>query len=119
MELFPRSQKYHADGKPVEGAYFFGNYDDNPLPPFSAAQATFYKDYEGEKPHYHTISEKMYLTLKGLGILVVDGKEVEMKPEQMIHVRPNEVHYVKEVLEEPLEFVVVASKKVNDKVVLE
>ena len=59
---------------------FAGNFNDNPLPPFSVSQATFYKDYAGEKAHYHTISEKMYLVLRGLGILVVDGKEIEMKP---------------------------------------
>ena len=109
MNIFPRKSKK------TPGAYYFGEFNDKPPAPFSISHATFGKDYFGEEPHYHERNQKVYMTLKGKGILNVNGKDVEMRPDIMIHVEPLEVHYVKSVIKAPFEFVVVLSSKDNDK----
>jgi len=49
----------------------------------------------------------------------LDGKQIRMTPEQMIHIEPNEVHYVESVTRAPLKFIVVLSVKTDDKVVVD
>jgi mannose-6-phosphate isomerase-like protein (cupin superfamily) len=49
---------------------------------------------------------------------VVNGKNVELTPENMVHIEPNDIHYVEKVLEAPLQIVVVTGSKINDKVTL-
>ncbi len=112
MHIFPRKLKQ------VPGSYYFGEFDDVPLAPFSISLATLDESYAGESKHYHTKNQKVYLTLEGEGILNVDGKEVAMRPEELIHVESNEVHFVEKVLKGPLKFVVILSAKENDKVTL-
>ena len=113
MNIFPRKSKTATD------AYYFGEFGEVPLAPFSISTATFDESYEGEPKHYHTKNQKVFLTLEGEGILNVNGKQIVMKPEELIHVEPNEVHFVEKVLKGPLKLVVVLSAKENDKVVLE
>lgn len=113
MNLFPRKAKN------TPGAFYFGEYDAVPLAPFSISLATFDDSFAGEKKHYHTQNQKVFVTLEGEGILNVDGKDVVLQPEMMIHVEPNEVHFVSRVTKAPLKFMVITSAKVDDKVVIE
>ncbi len=112
MNIFPRKSKN------AQGAYYFGEFDDKPLAPFSISVATFDKDFTGEQKHYHTTNQKVYIAVMGKGLLNVNGKEIELAPEQMIHVEPNEVHYVSAVMKAPLQIVVVLESKINDKVIV-
>jgi quercetin dioxygenase-like cupin family protein len=113
MHTFPRKEKS------TPGAYYFGDFDDVPLAPFSISQASFDRDtYQPEKRHYHTTHQKAFLTLEGEGVLNVDGREVIMNPDVLIHVEPGEVHFVQEVRTRLLKFIVILAKKENDKVVL-
>lgn len=112
MNVFPRKSKQ------TPGAYYFGEFNDNPLAPFSISIASFDETYQSEKPHYHTQSQKAYVIMEGKGILNVNGKQVVMTPEQMIHIEPNETHYVESVTKAPLKFIVILSAKIDDKVVL-
>ncbi len=113
MNVFPRKSKQTPD------AYYFGEFNDNPLAPFSISIASFDENYQSEKPHYHTKNQKAYVTLEGEGILNVNGKQIVMKPEQMIHIEPNETHYIESVITAPLKFIVILSAKIDDKVVLQ
>jgi len=110
MNTFPRKSKS------TSGAYYFGEFDDEPLAPFSISVATFDSSYEQEKPHYHKQNQKVYLILEGEGILNIDGEQVKMTPEYMIHIEPDEVHFVESVTNAPLKFVVILSSKTDDKV---
>ena len=113
MNIFPRKQKT------ASGAYYFGEFEDTPLAPFSISFATLDERYAGEKPHYHTKNQKAYVVIEGEGILTIDGKQVILSPEHMIHIEPNEVHSVEAVNKAPLQFIVILSSKTNDKVVVE
>jgi mannose-6-phosphate isomerase-like protein (cupin superfamily) len=113
MQTFPRKPK------PTPGAYYFGEFDEAPRPPFSISVATFDNSFTGESIHYHSKVQKIYLTLRGKGLLEVDGKTVELRPEQLVHVEPNEKHRLLKVLEAPFEFVAITSEKINDKVIVE
>lgn len=114
MNIFPRKEKQ------TPGAYYFGEFSDNPLAPFSITVATFDESYSGsDRKHYHTQNQKAYVTIQGKGLINVDGQSVEMSPEQMIHIEPNEVHYIEKVLEAPFQFIVILSSKTNDKIVVE
>ena len=110
MNIFPRKPKQ------TSGAFYFGEFDDIPLAPFSISLATLDESYEPEKPHYHTQNQKAYVTLEGEGIINVNGKEVSMTPETMIHIEPNEIHFVEKVTKAPLRFIVILSAKTDDKV---
>jgi len=114
MQIFPRHPKEH---KP--GAFYYGEFTDQPLAPFSISVASFSKDYGPEKPHYHTKNQKVYLTLEGEGILNVNGQPVIMKPEEMIHLEPNDIHFVEKVTRAPIKYIVILSSKTNDKVVID
>ena len=111
MNLFPRKAKN------TPGAFYFGEYDDVPLAPFSISLATFDASFAGEKKHYHSENQKVFVTLEGEGILNVDGKDVVLQPEMMVQVEPNEVHCVSKVTKAPLKFIVITSAKVDDKVI--
>lgn len=119
MHLFPREQKYDSQTQqPIPDAYFFGHFDANPRPPFSVSFASFDEHFKGEKRHYHSTSEKVYVIIQGKGVLEVDGQQVDMTPEHMIHIQPGEIHCVKSVVQSPLQFLAVTSQKIDDKVVL-
>lgn len=113
MNTFPRRAKN------TPGAYYFGDFDQVPLAPFSISLATFDEAYAGEKPHYHTQNQKAFLTLEGEGVLNVNGVDVVMHPEELIHVEPKDIHFVSRVTKSPLKFIVIASSKINDKVIVE
>lgn len=114
MHLFPRK------AKATPGAFYFGEFDDVPLAPFSISLATITKaDYVSEKKHYHTKHQKVYVTLAGSGVLNVAGEDVVMQAEEMIQVEPNELHFVKSVATDALSFIVILGAKENDKVVID
>ncbi len=46
------------------------------------------------KAHYHNIMEEDFYILEGEVDIVVDGVAHHMKPGQLIHIEPSEVHYV-------------------------
>ena len=98
--------------------FYFGEFDDRPLAPFSISMATFTKEYQSEKPHYHTQHQKAFVVIEGEGILNVDGKQISLTPDQMIHVEPKEVHFIESVTKAPLKFIVILSAKDNDKVIV-
>ncbi len=111
MRLFPRKSKQ------TPGAFYFGEFDDKPLAPFSISLAEFGADFSGEPVHYHAKNQKVFVTLEGEGVLEVNGQEVPMTPENMIHIEPGERHRIVRVTKAPLKFIVVLSAKENDKVV--
>ncbi len=113
MNIFPRKPKT------TPGAYYFGEFNESPLAPFSISLATMDESFAGEKRHYHTENQKAFLTLEGEGVLNVNGEEVILRPEEMIHIEPNEVHFVSRVTKAPLKCVVIASSKLNDKRVVD
>ena len=112
MNIFIRKDK----ASPNE--YYFGDYNDNPLAPFSVSIASIDDNFAGEKPHYHKINQKVYITLSGKGILNVNGKQVELQEKQMINVEPGEIHFIEKIVEAPLKIVVVNSSKIDDRIIL-
>lgn len=113
MHVFARKPKS------IPGAYYFGEFDEVPLAPFSISQAVFVREqYVGEPKHFHRKHQKVYVVLEGTGVLNVDGLDVVMSPDAMIQVEPGEVHFVKSVTSDRLHFLVILGAKENDKVVL-
>ena len=113
MHVFPRKPKR------TPGAFYFGEYNEIPLAPFSVSIASFNESFVSEPRHFHRENQKVYIVLSGKGLLRVNGIPVELNPNSMIHVEPNEVHFVERVLESPLNLVVVASSKRDDKVIID
>lgn len=113
MNIFPRKSKKTAE------SYYFGEFEDAPLAPFSISLATLNDDYTPEQPHYHSHNQKAYVTLEGEGALNINGESVAMTPDSMIQVEPNEVHFVERVVRAPLKFIVVLASKTNDKHIIE
>lgn len=112
MHIFPRKSKKAAN------SFYFGEFNESPPPPFSISVAHFDDSFEGEAKHYHQDNQKVYLTLKGRGMINVDGKSVEMSPDEMIHIEPKEVHFIEKVIETPLQIVVILSSKEDDKIII-
>jgi len=46
------------------------------------------------KAHYHEVMEENFFILEGTVTIVVNGEPHDIKPGQMIHIEPGEVHYV-------------------------
>jgi len=113
MNVFPRKEKT------IPNQYYFGEYNDYPLAPFSVSIANFYDSFTGEKPHYHKINQKVYITISGKGILNVDGKQVELQEEQMVNIEPGEVHFIEKIVATPFKVVVINSSKIDDKIIVE
>ena len=44
--------------------------------------------------HYHSVMEENFFILEGTITIVVDGIPHDVHPGQLIHIEPNEVHYV-------------------------
>lgn len=44
--------------------------------------------------HYHNVMEENFYILEGTATIVVDGTPHDLKPGQLIHIEPGEVHYV-------------------------
>lgn len=108
MHLFPRKPKS------TPGAFYFGDFEEVPLAPFSVSLATFDTTFLPEPKHYHEKNQKVYIVISGKAILDVDGEKVELSPEVMVHVEPMEVHSIEKIVEGPFLFVVVASSKVSE-----
>jgi quercetin dioxygenase-like cupin family protein len=113
MHLFPRK------AKATPNSYYFGEFDDNPLAPFSISLAHFKQSsYTTEAKHYHTHNQKVFITLSGEAVLEVNGEEVTLTPENMIQVEPGEIHRVLRIVSQEVSFIVVLAKKENDKVIV-
>lgn len=113
MHIFPRKEKI------ISGQYYFGEYTDNPLPPFSVSVANFDDSFTGEKAHYHKEINKVYITISGRGIININNEEVELNKKQMVQVEPGEIHFIAKVVESPLKIIVVNSAKIDDKIVVD
>jgi mannose-6-phosphate isomerase-like protein (cupin superfamily) len=113
MKIFPRKEKK------TPGAFYFGEFNETPLAPFSVSIATFDSSFSGEPKHYHKDNQKVFITLNGKGVLNVNGEHIDLVPEQMIQIEPNDIHFLEKVVDGPLQIVVVLSSKINDKVVVD
>ncbi|MCU0680169.1 MAG: cupin domain-containing protein [Planctomycetes bacterium] len=113
MHIFPRKEKSTPE------QYYFGEYTDKPLAPFSVSVANFDVSFTGEKAHYHKVNQKVFITISGKGILNVNNNKIELVEEQMIQIEPGEIHFIEKVIEAPLKIIVINSAKIDDKVVVE
>ena len=46
------------------------------------------------KAHYHDVMEENFYILEGTVDIIVDGVVNHMRPGQLIHIEPKEIHYV-------------------------
>lgn len=46
------------------------------------------------KAHYHNVMEENFFILEGTVDIIVDGTAYHLSPGQLIHIEPNETHYV-------------------------
>lgn len=69
------------------------------------------------KAHYHNIMEENFFILEGEIDIVVDGVVHHMKPGQLIHIEPKEIHYCINNYDKPVKMVsTLAPYQVSDKV---
>jgi quercetin dioxygenase-like cupin family protein len=57
------------------------------------------------KAHYHNIMEEDFYILEGEVDIVVDGVAHHLKPGQLIHIEPSEVHYVVNKYDRPVKMI--------------
>lgn len=60
---------------------------------------------EDFKAHYHNVMEENFFVLEGEVDIVVDGVVHPMKPGQLIHIEPGEIHYVKNNSSAPVKMI--------------
>ena len=79
-----------------EKEYRFGNSGPKYLmkgPRMNFAMVQF-QPGEDFKAHYHNVMEENFFIFEGEVDIVVDGVMHHLTPGQLIHIEPNEVHYV-------------------------
>jgi mannose-6-phosphate isomerase-like protein (cupin superfamily) len=59
--------------------------------------------------HYHKTSEETYYVLKGVGSMVVDTQEFQLRPGQACLIQPLELHQIFNKGEDDLEFLAVSA----------
>ena len=59
--------------------------------------------------HYHKASEETYYVLKGVGSMVVDTQEFELRPGQACLIQPLERHQIFNKGEDDLEFLAISA----------
>ncbi len=70
--------------------------------------------------HYHNIMEENFYILEGEIDIVVDGVVNHMRPGQMIHIEPGEIHYCINNYDKPIKMVsTLAPYQESDKVEVE
>jgi len=76
--------------------------------------------YPGEKLHYHKTGTTYFLSLSGVGLVQVDGKEIELPKETLLQINPGEKYKVLGAKETPFKYIVVCtSKERSEKVEVE
>lgn len=111
MQLVPLHLKNNGRGG------FYGQPEDTDPAPARVSVATFDPDFAGEPLHYSQSQIKLYITQSGEACIEVNGKEVLMKPEQMVVIHPGEAHRILRVITR-ITFTVVMMGPINDKVVV-
>lgn len=61
------------------------------------------------RPHYHPVAEETYYILAGEGRMLVDGKELILRPGDALLILPPEVHQIFNDTDRDLEFIAVCA----------
>ena len=105
-----------------EREYRFGN--SGPKYLMRGPRANFamvqFQPKEDFKAHYHEVMEENFFILEGKVNIVVDGTVHTLVPGDMIHIEPNEVHYVINPFDQPVKMIsVLAPYQEVDKIDVE
>lgn len=102
------------------GNFFYGDYGEIPI---GLSYTTIDKNNlsrSKDTEHYHKEGYEFYYTIKGKGIIEIEGKEAVLDNKHLVMVEPGEKHYVKKVLKMPFSVLTVCTtKEKEDKVVLD
>ena len=102
------------------GNFFYGDYGEIPI---GLSYTTIDKNNVStskDTEHYHKEGYEFYFTIRGEGIIEVEGKEAVLDNKHLVMVEPGEKHYVKKVLKIPFSVLTVCTtKEKDDKVVLD
>lgn len=75
---------------------------------------------ESFQAHYHEIMEENFFILEGEVDIVVDGVTHSLKVGDLIHIEPNEVHFVINKSDKPIKMIsTLAPYQENDKINIE
>ena len=61
------------------------------------------------RPHWHPVAEETYYILKGEGRMIVDGREMLLRPGDALLILPPEVHQIFNDSDSALEFIAVCA----------
>ena len=61
------------------------------------------------RPHYHPVAEETYYILAGEGRMLVDGRELILRPGDALLILPPEVHQIFNDTDRDLEFIAVCA----------
>ncbi len=64
--------------------------------------------YTAEKLHFHRKAQQFFFVIKGEAKFYVDNETVIVSPMQGIHIRPGAQHYVENVTDEDIGFLVIS-----------
>lgn len=114
MKIFPKQTKTDRESSD----FYFGNYGEIPIGISSATILDV--GTSNDLLHYHKKSHEFYLTIKGAGILEIEGVEYMLDENHLLMVEPGEKHKVKAATKTPFSFIAITTvKNKDDKVVLE
>ena len=114
MKTYPKQSKSSRS----DGEHYFGDYGDISMG-ISLSSVNQIGDIQ-DKMHLHQKGTEFYIILEGKGVLEVEGKNVELKENEVVMVEPGEKHRVKEATEAPFKFLVICDvKEKEDKIILE
>lgn len=75
---------------------------------------------QNHKRHVHRIMDEVFYVISGKADFYVNGEKYTAVPGTVIHIEPNEIHYIENPYEEPVKMVLAATKTVMpDKITLD
>ena len=114
MKIYSKKEKQTAPGFGYWGD--FGEIDMG----WSYGEISQGNPFPGEKLHYHKVGTIYFLALEGIGLLEVEGNQVELQKDNLLRIDPGERYKVLGAKETPFKFFAVCtSKDPAEKVTLE
>ncbi len=109
---------YRKKKKSIPGWHYWGDYGEIDIG-LSSGFVSKGDKFAEDKLHYHRKGTVYLFTLKGRGLLEVEGKKIEMGKNSLIRIDPGEKYRHLDALEKPLYWITICtSKDPKDKVIV-
>jgi len=103
--------------KQTKGLGYWGEYNEIPLG-LSSGEIRSPEDFQSEKLHWHEKGLSYFIGIEGVGIIEVNGVEVQLKKDDCLEILPGEKYRVIGASQLPFKWVVICTQNTeHDKVI--